>query len=288
MVPPPPGPGCRHRDAVRSGCSTGTRCPLEAAFSDAVGGRDEWVDDPDSTSTGTSRCTSWAARAAGRAAGVPRGPVRRADRPGPPAVACPHPRGRRVRRDHGPLPPRDRRRHGPGPGADRDDRRRAREGAATRTSPRTGCTRRRPRRARGGARPSGTPDASASAPCRPPPRSATLPLAAGVKVTGGAGKLLEMLDLDRPGSMVAKVADQGLGVADTLDKLAGRAAAGRRRVRRDGHRQARRLGPAHDLAAVKRAARSRGRDGQRPDAGRCGRRASAATSRAVASSSRTS
>ena len=87
---------------------------------------------------------------------------------------------------------------------------------------------------------------------------ATLPVAAGVKATTGAAKLLEMLDLDREGSMVAKVADQSVGTADTLDKLLvgnppdvalfGVAGIDKRAD----------WAPAHDLAVVKRAARTRG------------------------------
>jgi WS/DGAT/MGAT family acyltransferase len=89
-------------------------------------------------------------------------------------------------------------------------------------------------------------------------QAATLPVAAGVKATSGAAKLLEMLDLDREGSMVARLSDQTVGVADTLDKLLvgvapdvavfGRAGLGKRAD----------WAPAHDLAAVKVAAKSRG------------------------------
>ena len=89
-------------------------------------------------------------------------------------------------------------------------------------------------------------------------RAATIPVAAGVQATSGAARLLEMLDLDREGSMVARMSDQGVGVADTLDKLVvgqppdlavfGRASVGKRAD----------WAPAHDLARVKRAAKSRG------------------------------
>ncbi len=87
---------------------------------------------------------------------------------------------------------------------------------------------------------------------------ATLPLAAGVKATTGAAKLLEMLDLDRDGSLVARAADQTVGTAGTLDKLLvgtppdiaifGKAGVAKRAD----------WAPAHDLQAVKRAARTRG------------------------------
>ena len=88
-------------------------------------------------------------------------------------------------------------------------------------------------------------------------QAVTLPIAAGVKVTGGAGKLLEMLDLDRPGSMVAKIAGQGLGVADTLDKLVVGQPADVAVFGKTGIAKRADWAPAHDLAAVKRAAKSR-------------------------------
>ncbi len=85
-----------------------------------------------------------------------------------------------------------------------------------------------------------------------------LPLAAGVKATTGATKLLEMLDLDREGSRAAKAADHATGTADALDKLLvgtppdiaifGKAGVAKRAD----------WAPAHDLALVKRAARTRG------------------------------
>ena len=89
-------------------------------------------------------------------------------------------------------------------------------------------------------------------------QTVTLPIAAGVKVTSGAGKLLEMLDLDRPGSMVAKVADQGLGLADTLDKLVVGQPPDVAVFGRTGIAKRADWAPAHDLATVKRAARTRG------------------------------
>jgi WS/DGAT/MGAT family acyltransferase len=89
-------------------------------------------------------------------------------------------------------------------------------------------------------------------------QAATLPLAAGVKATTGAARLLEMLDLDREGSMVARVADQTVGVADTVDKLVvglppDVAVFGRTSIAKRAD-----WAPAHDLTAVKRVARTRG------------------------------
>jgi len=87
---------------------------------------------------------------------------------------------------------------------------------------------------------------------------ATIPLAVGVRATTGAAKLLEMLDLDREGSLVATAANHSVGTAGTLDKLLvgtppdiaifGRAGVAKRAD----------WAPAHDLAQVKRAARTRG------------------------------
>jgi WS/DGAT/MGAT family acyltransferase len=88
--------------------------------------------------------------------------------------------------------------------------------------------------------------------------AATLPLAAGVKATSGAARLLEMLDLDREGSMVAKVADQTVGVADTVDKLVVSQAPDLAVFGRTGIPKRADWAPAHDLEAVKRAARTRG------------------------------
>ena len=67
-----------------------------------------------------------------------------------------------------------------------------------------------------------------------------------------------MLDLDRPGSMVAKIADQGLGVADTLDKLLVGQPADVAVFGKTGVAKRADWAPAHDLAEVKRAAKSRG------------------------------
>ena len=202
VVPPPTRP--RRRDPSPAGAD-GRQVPgvpLEAALlgrrrAAATSGSTTRT----STSTGTSPSTSWAATG-GRAElqAVPRGPVRRADRPGAPAVARLRPRGQRLRRGDDPLPPRDRRRHGAGPGPDRDDDRHPRGGL------------RLPGRPRGPAAPGRR---AAGSPRSPPATAiarrkrvkalnavtqvATLPLAAGVKATTGAAKLLEMLDLDRDG-----------------------------------------------------------------------------------------
>jgi WS/DGAT/MGAT family acyltransferase len=89
-------------------------------------------------------------------------------------------------------------------------------------------------------------------------QAATLPVAAGVKATSGAARLLEMLDLDREGSLVAKVAEQGVGVADTLDKLVVGQPPDLAVFGRPGLAKRADWAPAHELAAVKRAARSRG------------------------------
>ncbi|MCU0300632.1 MAG: WS/DGAT domain-containing protein [Candidatus Nanopelagicales bacterium] len=89
-------------------------------------------------------------------------------------------------------------------------------------------------------------------------QAATLPMAAGVKATSGAAKLLEMLDLDREGSMVAKLADQTVGVADTVDKLVVGQAPDVAVFGRTGVAKRADWAPAHDLATVKRAARARG------------------------------
>ncbi len=87
---------------------------------------------------------------------------------------------------------------------------------------------------------------------------ATLPVAAGVKVTTGASRLLEMLDLDREGSMVAKVADQSVGTADTLDKLLVSNPPDLALFGVAGVAKRADWAPAHDLAVVKRAAKTRG------------------------------
>ena len=89
-------------------------------------------------------------------------------------------------------------------------------------------------------------------------KAATLPLSAGVKATNGATRLLEMLDLDRDGSMVSRIADQTTGVSGTIDKLVvgqppdvavfGRTGIGKRAD----------WAPGHDLMRVKRAAKSHG------------------------------
>jgi hypothetical protein len=50
-------------------------------------------------------------------------------------------------------------------------------------------------------------------------QAATFPLAAGVKATSGAARLLEMLDLDREGSMASTVANQAVATADALDRI---------------------------------------------------------------------
>jgi diacylglycerol O-acyltransferase len=89
-------------------------------------------------------------------------------------------------------------------------------------------------------------------------QAATLPVAAGVRATSGAAKLLEMLDLDRDGSMVAKVADQTVGTADTLDKLVVGNPPNVALFAKAGIDKRADWAPAHDLATVKRAAKSRG------------------------------
>jgi WS/DGAT/MGAT family acyltransferase len=89
-------------------------------------------------------------------------------------------------------------------------------------------------------------------------QAATLPVAAGVKATSGAAKLLEMLDLDREGSMVAKVSDQTVGTADTLDKLLVGSPPNVALFARAGVDKRADWAPAHDLATVKRAAKTRG------------------------------
>jgi diacylglycerol O-acyltransferase len=89
-------------------------------------------------------------------------------------------------------------------------------------------------------------------------QAATLPVAAGIKATEGTAKLLEMLDLDRPGSMVAKASDQGVGTADTLDKLLVGTAPDVALFGKAGIDKRADWAPAHDLATVKRAAKSRG------------------------------
>ena len=119
-------------------------------------------------------------------------------------------------------------------------------------------------------------------------QAATLPVAAGVKATTGAGRLLEMLDLDRPGSMVAKIADQGVGVADTLDKLLVGQPADVAVFGKTGVAKRADWAPAHDLAAGQARREVPRRDRQRPHARRHRRWASGATSRGVGSPSRTS
>jgi diacylglycerol O-acyltransferase / wax synthase len=89
-------------------------------------------------------------------------------------------------------------------------------------------------------------------------QAATLPVAAGVRATTGAARLLDMLDLDRDGSMVATIADQTVAVADTLDKLVVGQPPDVAVFGRTGVHKRADWAPAHDLAAVKRAARTRG------------------------------
>lgn len=89
-------------------------------------------------------------------------------------------------------------------------------------------------------------------------RAATLPVAAGIKATAGSARLLSMLDLDRPGSFVAKISDQGIGTADTLDKLVVGLPGDVALFERAGRQKRADWAPAHDLVAVKRAAKSRG------------------------------
>ena len=89
-------------------------------------------------------------------------------------------------------------------------------------------------------------------------RAVTLPVAAGVKVTEGTARMLEMLDLDHPGSMVAKASDQGVGTADTLDKLLVGTPPDVALFGKAGIDKRADWAPAHDLATVKRAAKSRG------------------------------
>lgn len=87
---------------------------------------------------------------------------------------------------------------------------------------------------------------------------ATLPVAAGVKATSGAARLLEMLDLDREGSLAAKAADHTVGTAGTLDKLLVGTAPDIAIFGRVGVAKRADWAPAHDLATVKRAAKTRG------------------------------
>ncbi len=89
-------------------------------------------------------------------------------------------------------------------------------------------------------------------------QAATLPVAAGVKATTGAAKLLEMLDLDRDGSMVSTIAGQSVAVADTVDKLVVGQPPDVAVFGRVGVNKRADWAPAHDLAAVKRAAKTRG------------------------------
>ena len=89
-------------------------------------------------------------------------------------------------------------------------------------------------------------------------QAATLPVAAGVKATTGAARLLEMLDLDREGSMVATIATQSVAVADTVDKLVVGQPPDVAVFGRAGLHKRADWAPAHDLATVKRAARTRG------------------------------
>ncbi len=89
-------------------------------------------------------------------------------------------------------------------------------------------------------------------------QAATLPVAAGVRVTEATGRLVEMLDLDRAGSMVATISDHGVGTADTLDKLLVGTAPNVVLFGQAGLAKRADWAPAHDLAAVKRAAKSRG------------------------------
>jgi len=87
---------------------------------------------------------------------------------------------------------------------------------------------------------------------------ATLPVAAGVKATTGAARLLEMLDLDREGSLAAKAADHTVGTAGTLDKLLVGTAPDIAIFGRVGVAKRADWAPAHDLDTVKRAAKTRG------------------------------
>ena len=87
---------------------------------------------------------------------------------------------------------------------------------------------------------------------------ATLPVAAGVKATSGAARLLEMLDLDREGSLAAKASDHTVGTAETLDKLLVGTAPDLAIFGRVGVAKRAGWAPAHDLATVKRAAKTRG------------------------------
>jgi WS/DGAT/MGAT family acyltransferase len=89
-------------------------------------------------------------------------------------------------------------------------------------------------------------------------QAATLPVAAGVKATTGAARLLEMLDLDRDGSMVATIANQSVGVAGTLDKLVVGQPPDLAIFGRAGIHKRADWAPAHDLVTVKAAARTRG------------------------------
>ncbi len=89
-------------------------------------------------------------------------------------------------------------------------------------------------------------------------QAATLPVAAGLKATNATSKLLHMLDPDEDGSLVSKIADQAIGTSEMLEKLLvatppdvlffGNTVVDKRAD----------WGPAHDLAAVKRAAKSQG------------------------------
>ena len=118
--------------------------------------------------------------------------------------------------------------------------------------------------------------------------AAALPVAAGVKATTGAARLLEMLDLDREGSMVAKISDQGVGVADTLDKLLVGQAPDVAIFGRSRRRQAGRLGTCLRPGRGQAGRQVAQRHGERSDARCCGGRDCVATSRAAGSRSRTS
>ena len=89
-------------------------------------------------------------------------------------------------------------------------------------------------------------------------KAATLPLSAGVKATNGATRLLEMLDLDRDGSMVSRIADQTAGVSGTIDKLVVGQPPDVAVFGRTGIAKRADWAPGHDLKLVKRAAKSRG------------------------------
>jgi diacylglycerol O-acyltransferase / wax synthase len=87
-------------------------------------------------------------------------------------------------------------------------------------------------------------------------QAATLPVAAGVKATTGAARLLNLLDPE--GSFLSSLADQSVGVADTVDKLVVGQPPDVALFGAVGVSKRADWAPGHDLAAVKRAAHSRG------------------------------